>query len=64
MGIKDLTDLTVLGVIVLISIFEFFIDRPAFKKQGLIKDAKITSAISIVLVASAVVMALITKLVR
>lgn len=63
-GIKDITDFTVLGVMILIAIFGFFVDRPAFKRQGLIKDAKITSVISMVLVGSAVAMALIAKLVK
>ncbi|MEA4963029.1 CLC_0170 family protein [Lutispora sp.] len=63
-GIKDITDFTVLGVMILIAIFGFFVDRPAFKRQGLIKDAKITSVISMVLVGSAVAMALIAKLAK
>ncbi|HCJ57062.1 hypothetical protein SDC9_141771 [bioreactor metagenome] len=63
-GIKDITDFTVLGVMILIAIFGFFVDRPAFKRQGLIKDAKITSVISMVLVVSAVAMALIAKLAK
>ncbi|MCQ1529079.1 CLC_0170 family protein [Lutispora saccharofermentans] len=64
MFIKDLTDFTILGVMILIAIFGFFVDRPAFKRQGLIKDAKITSIISIVLVVSAVAMALVAKIVK
>lgn len=64
MGIKDLTDITVLGVMILIAIFELFIDRPALKRKGLTKDAKVTSVISIVLIVSAAAMALVAKLVK
>ncbi|MDD4835457.1 MAG: hypothetical protein PHC44_12180 [Lutispora sp.] len=63
-SIKNFADPTVLGVIVLISLFEFFIDRPALKKQGHVYDAKITSIISIVGVFSAVAMAIITRFIK
>ena len=63
-SIKNFADPTVLGVIVLISLFEFFIDRSALKKQGLKYDAKITSIISIVGVLSAIAIAFVAKYVQ
>lgn len=62
--IKDSVDMTIITVILLISIFEFFVDRRAFKKEGLRKDAKITAIISIGWVVMALALAVVGITVR
>ena len=62
--IKDSIDMTIIILILLISIFEYFVDRPALKKEGLIKDAKITAIISIGWVVLALMMAAVEIVMR
>lgn len=62
--IKDSVDMTIIVVILLISIFEFFVDRPALKREGLRKDAKITAIISIGWVVIALALAVVGITVR
>jgi len=57
-------DPTIFILIVLISIFEFFVDRPALKREGLIKDAKITTIFSIGWVVLATAMLVIERIAR
>lgn len=56
--------MTIIILILLISIFEYFVDRPALKKEGLIKDAKITAIISIGWVVLALMMAAVEIVMR
>jgi len=57
-------DAPVFVLIVLISIFELFVDRPALKSEGLMRDAKITSFVSIIWIILAVAMAIINNTAR
>jgi len=62
--VKDYMDPTIFILIVLISIFEFFVDRPALKREGLIRDAKITTIFSIGWVVLAIVMSVMARMAR
>ena len=48
--------------IVLIAIFEFFVDIPVFKEAGMVKDVRITTIINIVFLISALALFVIILL--
>ena len=58
--INSIVDPFVLMIIIFIAVFEYFVDRPAFKKDGVTKDAKVTTLISIVFLVGAVALFVIT----
>jgi len=64
LNVKNFMDPTIFILIVLISIFELFVDRPALKSEGLIRDAKITTFISIGAVVLATAMLVIERIAR
>lgn len=61
-GIQSTRNSFVLVSVILIAIFEFFVDIPAFKKAGMIKDAKVTTVLNIVLLISSLALFIIIKI--
>lgn len=51
--INGLVDPFVLMIIILMAVFELIVDRTAFKKSGMTKDAKVTTIISVILLITA-----------
>lgn len=51
--INGLVDPFVLMIIILMAVFELIVDRIAFKKSGMTKDAKVTTIISVILLITA-----------
>lgn len=64
LSIKDFMYPGIFILIILVSIFEFFVDRPALKSEGLMRDAKITAFVSIGWIVLDVIMAVINIMVR
>lgn len=63
-SIRNTMDSTIFILILLIAAFEFFIDRPALKREGNIKDAKVTAFASIAWVVADIALVLIAGSVR
>lgn len=61
-SVKDMVDPFVLLMIIFIAVFELIVDRDFFKEAGMIKDAKVTTVISVVFLAGAVALYFITML--
>ncbi len=55
-GLKSYNNTYIIMVTILIIIFEFFIDIPAFKKAKAKKDAKVTAVMNIILFAMMIVL--------
>lgn len=51
--VKGIVDPFVLMIIIFVAIFELMVDRTAFKKSGMTKDAKVTTIISVILLITA-----------
>lgn len=51
--VKGIVDPFVLMMIIFVAVFELIVDRDLFKEAGMIKDAKVTTIISIVFLAGA-----------
>lgn len=51
--IKGIVDPFVLLMIIFVAVFELIVDRDLFKEAGMIKDAKVTTVISIIFLTGA-----------